>query len=125
MQRRNETLAVAAKERMRRVGFEGVPDGLGRVRNFINNDVLLFTDFATDSVKNVPLRVAYVLNKPLNVIGCRDRVACRLPCYTRHHCSLLSFSIDSSRRPLVFAVLSWTRLNSHSSRYRRSIVFLC
>ena len=90
MQRRTETLPVAAKGQMRRVGFEGVSDGLGRVRHCINNDVLVFTDLATNSVKNVPLEhlgVAYVLNGSRNLIGCRDGVACRLPCYIRHLCS--------------------------------------
>ena len=90
MQRRNATLAVAAKGRMRRVGFESVSDVLGRVRHCINNDVLLFADLPANSVNNVPLenlRVAYVLNRSRNLIGCRDGVACRLPCYTRHLCS--------------------------------------
>ena len=90
MQRRTETLPVAAKGQKRRVGFEGVSDGLGRVRHCINNDVLVFTDLATNSVKNVPLEhlgVAYVLNGSRNLIGCRDGVACRLPCYIRHLCS--------------------------------------
>ena len=75
---------------MRRVGFESVSDVLGRVRHCINNDVLLFTDLPTNSVKIVPLenlRVAYVLNRSRNHIGCQDGVACRLPCHTRHHCS--------------------------------------
>ena len=106
MQRRDETLAVVAKGRMRRVGFEGVSDGLlGRVRHCINNDVRVFTDLPTDSVKHVSLehlRVAYVLNRPRNLIGCRDGVACRLSCYTRHHCSLLGFSVGSSRLCCTF-----------------------
>ena len=61
MQRRNETLAVAAKGRMRQVEFESVSDGLGRVRHCINNDVLVFTDLATNSVKNVPLDTCVLL----------------------------------------------------------------
>ena len=75
-------------------------------RNCINNDVLLLTDLPTNSVKNVPLehlRVAYVLNRSRNLIGCRDGVACRLPCYTRHHCSMLGSSVDLSRHFVAFA----------------------
>ena len=52
---------MAAKGQMRRVGFEGVSDGLGRVRHCINNDVLVFTDLATNSVKNVPLDTCVLL----------------------------------------------------------------
>jgi hypothetical protein len=83
MERKLKILALAAEADGRMGGLRadalGESDGLGRVRNCINNYVLLLADFATNGIKSVLIKKFQVTICTRISIGYRDEVVCRWP----------------------------------------------